>query len=264
MEVIEKQNYNQSVKINDRNIKCYSKKKLNELYPSGNYSIFGETFENNKKKVKDTIILGKKKLNVSEYGKNSKLLYKRKGYLLVGDNEFIVLLQNRLPFIIIFILILSIGIGVGVWGYNTFINTPVVAPEYPLPPEDDKSKDIKNDNSKVDTGEYKNHVSIKITREVSVNLKNKKVSFKYQNFNASNKDAVVTLCILKDDNEYAIARTGLIKSGKEISEMSMLNDAIKITQGVYKGRIKIDFYDETTGEKAATSTDFDDVEVTVK
>ena len=96
MEVIEKQNYNQSVKINYRDIKCYDRKKLKELYPSGNYSLVGETFEKNKKEAKDTIVLGRKKLNVSEYGKNSKILYKRKGYILVGDNQFLVILQNRL------------------------------------------------------------------------------------------------------------------------------------------------------------------------
>lgn len=264
MEVIEKYNYDQSVKINERNIKCYSKKKLNELYSSGNYTIVGETFENNKKKEIDKIFLGKKQLIVSKYGKNNKLLYKRKGYLLVGDDEFIVILQNRLPFILLFIAILSIGIGMGIWGYNTFKSAPVVAPDYPLPPEDDKSTEIKNDNTVRNNTEHKNHASIKISREVSIDLNSKVVNFHYQNFNASNKDAVVTLCILKDNNEYAIARTGLIKSGKEIKIMDLFDDSIKLTQGVYKGRIKIDFYDETTGEKAATSTDFDDVEVTVK
>lgn len=262
MEVIEKQNYNQSVKINYRDIKCYDRKKLKELYPSGNYSLVGETFEKNKKEAKDTIVLGRKKLNVSEYGKNSKILYKRKGYILVGDNQFLVILQNRLPFLIILIGLILVGIVVGIWGYN-ILNNKVVAPDYPLPPEDEKSVDIKNDNS-VKSNDHKNHASIKISREVSINLKTKVVTLNYKNFNASNKDAVVTLCILKDGNEYAIARSGLVKSGKEIKSMDLLDDAIKLTEGVYNGRIKIDFYDEITGEKAAASTDFDDVEVTVK
>lgn len=264
MEVIEKRNYNISIKINHRDIKCYDKKMLKDLYHNGDYSIVGETFEDNQKKAIDTIVLGRKKLNVSEYGKNSKILYKRKGYLLVGDDEYLVILQNRLPFLLLLFLLLSIGTGACIWGYNTFKNSPVIAPEYPLPPEDEKSKDIKNDKSKNNYSNHKNHASIKVAREVTISLKNKEASFIYQNFNASNKDAVVTICILKDNNEYVIARSGLVKSGKEIRTINLLNDSIKLTQGVYKGRIKIDFYDETTGEKAATSTDFDDVEVTVK
>ena len=264
MKVINKENYDKSITINHRDVKCYSRKMLKELYPKGNYTIVGETFEKNKKEATSTINIAKKDLNVSEYGKNNKLIYAKKGFLAVGENKYLVIIQNRLPFILLLFGLLCLGISVGAWGYITYKNTPVVAPEYPLPPEDDNSTDIKNDNSKNNETDRKNHVSIKVSREVTVNLKDSEVSFIYQNFNASNKDAVITLCILKDDNEYVIARSGLIKVGKEIKTMKLNNDTIKLTQGIYKGRIKVDFYNETTGEKATTSTDFDDVEIIVK
>ena len=266
MEVKEKKDYDQSIKINGREIKCYSRKKMKDLYPSGNYSAVGETFENNKKKNKnnDIIILAGKKMIVSEPDKHSKILYKKKGYISVGENQFLVILQNRLIFLLLLLGIIILGIIIGIWICNALKRSPVVAPEYPLPPEADKAKDIINDNSKNTDSKHKNHASIKVAREVNINLNSREVSFIYQNFNASNKAAVVTLCILKDSNEYAIARSGLVKAGKEIDSMNLLEDAVKLSQGVYKGRIKIDFYDEVTGEKAATSTDFDDVEVKVK
>lgn len=264
MEIIEKKDYDQSVKINQREIKCYSKKMMRDLYPSGSYNIIGETFEDNKKKVIDTVILGRKKLNVSEYGKNNKFLYKRKGYFLVGEDEYLVFLQSRLLFLILLIGLLLIGAAAGVIGYKAYMNAKYIAPDYPLPPEDKNSVDIKIDIPRNTETAHKNRASIKVAREVSLDLKTKKVNFIYQNFSASNNDAVVTLCILRDNKEYVIARSGLIKSGKEIKEMSMIDDAINLTQGVYKGRIKIDFYNEMTGEKTATSTNFDDVEVTVK
>ena len=264
MKIIEKNDYNHSIKINHRDVKCYDRKMIKELYPSGNYSIVGETFENNEKRVIDTVIIGRKKLNVSKYGKNNKIIYKIKGYFLVGDNQFLVILQNRLLFLLLFASIAIVGIIAIILGVKALKGTPSLVPDYPLPPEDKGSIDIKNDTSKNNYTSRKNHASIKVAREISVDLNKKEVSILYQNFNASNKDAVVSICILKDNDEYVIARSGLVKSGKEIKNIQLLDDAIKITQGVYKGRIKVDFYDETTGEKAATSTDFDDVEITVK
>ena len=265
MKVIVKQNYNQSIRINHRDVKCYSRKMLKELYPKGNYTLVGEAFENNKKEKIDTINLAKKDLIVSEYGKNSKILYARSGYVAVGENQYVALLQNRLPFIFLFfgIVLLGIAIIIGIWGRNLFFYAPV-PPEYPLPPEDEQSVDIINDRSVNTETSRKNHASIKVAREVTINLKSKEVSFIYQNFNASNKDAVVTLCIIKNNTEYVIARSGLIKVGKEIKTMKLIDGAVKLMQGVYKGKIKIDFYNENTGEKSATSTDFDDVEITVK
>ena len=265
MKVVIKNDYNQSVRINHRDVKCYSRKMLKEIYPKGNYVLVGETFENNKKEKINTIVLAKKELIVSEYGKNSKILYARSGYIAISENKYLVLLQNRIPFILLLLGIIFIGIIAIIWGYKVIFGTPAITPEYPLPPEDEESIDIVNDNSVNTENESENYASIKVAREVSIDLKSKKVNFIYQNFNASNKDAVVTLCIIKDDTEYAIARSGLVKSGKEIKTMNLLDDNnIKLKQGVYKGRIKIDFYDETTGEKAATSTDFDDVDVTVR
>jgi len=264
MKLIVKQNYDKNVRINHRDVKCYSRKMLKELHPNGNYILVGETFENNKKEEIDTISIAKKDLKVSKYGDNSKIIYARKGYIAIEKNKYLVILQNRIPFILLLFGIMLLGITIGIWGYKTYKNVPVIAPEYPLPPEDEKSTDIKNDNSVRTETEHKNHASIKVSREVTINLNDKEVTLSYKNFNASNKDAVVTLCILRDNNEYAIARSGLVKAGKEIQTIDLLDDTIKLTQGVYKGRIKIDFYDEITGEKAATSTDFDDVEVTVK
>ena len=264
MKLINKQNYNEKIKVNRRAIGCYDKKMLDELYPNNNYSIVGETFENNKKKEIDTIVLANKIFPVSEYGKNSKILYKRKGYLAVDKDQFVVFLQSRLAFFLILFGIITIGIGFGILWFNSLVKGPVVAPDYPLPPEDSNATDIKNDSTKESDTSHKNHASIKVAREVNVFLNRRKVEFIYQNLNASNKDAVVSLCVLKDDNEYVIARSGLIKSGKEIKIMELLKDAIKLSEGIYKGRIIIDFYDENTGEKAAASTNFEDVDITVK
>ena len=265
MRIIEREDYNYSVRINHRDIKCYDKKMLKDLYPNGNYIIAGETFEKNKKKEIDKVTIGKKELVVSEFGKNNKILYKRSGYLLVAKDKYLVILKSRLIFFILLFGLLCLGVGICAIGYHAFNTSNIVAPDYPLPKEDDSSTNIENDRP-VDTDKVtnKNHASLKVSREVTINLKTKEVTINYQNFSASNKDAVVTLCILKDDNEYAIARSGLIKSGKEIKSMKLFDDIIKVSKGIYNGRIKIDFYDEITGEKSATSTDFDDVEIKIK
>ena len=126
MIIIDKKDYDAIVKINDRDIKCYSKKKIKNLYPDGNYSIIGETLEKNKKKEKNTIIIANKTFIVSKYGANSNIIYKRKGYFEVGDNEYIVYLKSRIAFLLILFFVL-LGIAISVYfGIKIFTEIPSV------------------------------------------------------------------------------------------------------------------------------------------
>ena len=80
MTIIDKKDYDATIRINGRDIKCYSKNKIKKLYPDGNYRIVGEAFEKNKKKKRDILEIANKKLIVSRYGKNSKVIYKVQGW----------------------------------------------------------------------------------------------------------------------------------------------------------------------------------------
>jgi len=118
---LEKEDYDKQIKINEEEIKVYSKKKLNELFPNGDYALVGETFENKKRdKEKDIgrIELNEKRLNVSENGSHSKLFKKQSAFVAVRDGGYIALLKARLlPIILICALVLG---GISFALCNTF------------------------------------------------------------------------------------------------------------------------------------------------
>ena len=112
--LIPKDDYDESYKIEDREIKCYSPKKLKDLYPDGDYILVGETFSNNKEKKLDELTLPWTTLTISECGKNSKLFHKKAAYLCVGEGKYVVLLKSRLPLLIPLFIILCAVIVAGI------------------------------------------------------------------------------------------------------------------------------------------------------
>lgn len=264
MIIIDKKDYDACVRINGRDIKCYSKNKIKELYPNGNYKIVGETFEKNKKRNKDIIEIANKKLNVSKYGSNSKILYKTKGYIEVDENQYIVYLKSRVAFLFLLFLIF-IGIGVSTYiGIKTFTTVPTILPDYQLPPEDDQTTVIDGDNTKKSVSKNGGgSVRVRLGSTAKVDLKTGEIEMIYQNPNQSNQDSVISLVLISDNKEYTIARSGLIKSGNQITKLKLMNNEIKLSKGVYKGKYIIDHYNPETGEKSLTNSNFNDIEIQV-
>jgi len=111
-----KEDYDSQVKINDEELKVYSKKKLNDLFPNKDYEIVGETFEDKKRdKKKDIgrIELNEKRLNVGANGDYCKIFKKQSTFVAVNGGGYIALLKTRLlPIILICALVLG-GIACG-------------------------------------------------------------------------------------------------------------------------------------------------------
>lgn len=87
--------YDDTYQINNKEIACYSKSEMREMYPDGNYSVFGETILKNKKDTIDSIELGKVAMNVSKEGSHSRLFFKVAGYVEDISGEYIILLKRR-------------------------------------------------------------------------------------------------------------------------------------------------------------------------
>lgn len=263
MEIINKKEYDVSLRINDRDIKCYSKKKMKDLYPSGNYKIIGETKENNKKDEIDKIVLVDKELIVSKYKSNSKIGYARKYFVAVGQDQYICLLKSRLFIFVLFFLIFGIVFGTAI-GLSTFFHTSILIPDYPLPEEDKQAVKIEDDNTqKVEGQKGGGSVRVRLSDTVKVNLTTGVITMVYQNPNQSTEDSVITLVLINNGNEYYIARSGLIKAGNQITELKLNANNINLTEGVYKGKYIIDHYNPVTGEKALTNSNFENIEIQV-
>ena len=263
MQIINKKNYDTTFKINNRSIKCYSKDKMKDLYPNGNYVIVGETFQNNKNEEIDKIVIADKELVVSEYKKNSPIMYKREYFIAVGENKYICLLKSRLFILLLFLLIIGITLSFGSLLFIYF-RTPMLSPEYSLPPEDKNSTEIEEDHSKrLESGKGGGSVRIRLSNIANVKLSTDTITMAYQNPNQSNQNSVISLVVIKNGNEYYIARSGIVKAGKQITELQLNTSQIKLTEGVYKGKYIIDHYNPESGEKALTNSVFNDIEIRV-
>ena len=262
MKIINKNDYNATIKTNDRDIKCYTKKKLDELYHNGNYKIIGEISKNNKKEGIDKIVIANKEFIVSKYNKNNNIMF-RKYFIQVGKDEYICLLKSRLFIFLLIPLMLGIAFGISSIFYMYF-NTKTLAPDYPLPEEDEQAIKIEEDSTKkVENENGSGSVRVRLGNTAIVNLSTGIIQIAYQNPNQSSHDSVITLVLIKDDKEYYIARSGLIKTGNQITQLNLDTSEIKLTEGIYKGKFIIDHYNPETGEKALTNSSFNDIEIYV-
>ena len=127
--------YDSKYKVRNRDIACFSKSKMKDMYPDGNYNVIGETILNNSKDKIDEIILGKTTLNVSEEGSHSKLFYKDAAYIYIyitddGNNNeggYVKLLKRR--WLLLWLLLGLLLTGILVY----FLLRPKDIPDTPTP-----------------------------------------------------------------------------------------------------------------------------------
>lgn len=263
MKIINKMDYDCNFKINNKDIKCYSKKKMMELYPDGNYNIIGEVVDKNKKSEIGRIIIANKELIVSKYGKNNRMKYRRKYFVAIDERNYICLLKSN-TFLICFLILLLCTIATTIFAIFKYYNSRVLIPDYQLPDVDEKSIKIEEDNTKkVQSKSGGGSARVRLSNIAKVKLSTGVVKIAFQNPNQSTLDCVISLVLINEGNEYYIAKSGLIKAGSQISELKLSTNGINLKKGVYKGKYIVDHYNPETGEKALTNSSFDGIEIQV-
>lgn len=264
MKPINKKDYDATFSLGNRDLKCYSRKKLASRYPTGNYELLGETCSHNRESAIAGLDLSSEQLVVSAYGSHSRLKYSRRYFLAVGRNQYICLLKSRLFPLLFFLLVLGILLSC-ILSILIFFRTPVLAPDYPLPTADTHATRIENDHTaKSDSETGGGSVRLRFSRVAKVNLSTGLISILYQNPNQSNQDSVLTLVLVKDGQEYILARSGLVKAGTQLTQLQLNTSEVALAEGVYQGKFFIDHYHPTTGEKALANSSLDDVEIQVR
>ncbi len=105
-------------------------------------------------------------------------------------------------------------------------------------------------------------MSLVYSDQVIVYLDSGKVGLHYQNPSSSSHSIVVQIIIPRGDEQYLVAESGGINPGYMLTEMT-LNENIQLSEGVYKGIMKLWFFDPETGDRAVVDTNIP-VEITVK
>lgn len=262
-----KRAYDEKYKMTkDKQIVCYSKKKLQSLYESENdYKIVGEACLNNKKRQIAELIINEEDepLKVSRLNANSKVLYQKVGYVYVGHDRYVALIKSRVPFLIaMFILILGILVGLFLFWKVMFQSVPVVDPDHPLPDNDTHMEKMEDDDTEKvhsDGGA----VSMIYTLSADLNLTTEQANIYFKNPNASNHDVMLHLCIVEDETLIPVAKSGLLKAGYALYTMDMMEDTVRLNKGTYDAAFVVYYYDPLTGEKALVESTIEDVTLNV-
>ena len=271
--------YDNRVRLESKHHLCYSKKKLKQLHPDGNYRIVGETrsLKRDKKNpsaelrptkkgaVLRAMLQGLSGTGIVDVGTSSRLLYKKAGYLCVGAGEYVCLLTSRIPFLsALFGTATLAGLSMGV---ILAMNGPLaVPPNYPLPPEEENSKPLEGDTSDkivTDGGA----ASLIYTLQAKVDLSEKAIDIYFLNPNASTQDVTLRLILSVGEEEYVIGASGRILPGRGLLTLALDDSKVTLSPTdstmAYAGRYELAYYDHVTGERSLVETKIENVIIRV-
>ena len=106
-------------------------------------------------------------------------------------------------------------------------------------------------------------VSISFSNHVTVDLETGDITLLYSQDSDATHDAIVQLIIGSEENAMVIAESGIIPGGAVLKKMTLdPSMQSRLTQGVYSGRLRLNFYN---GSDVVTDVNTDiEVTVTVK
>ena len=283
------EDYDRCVKLDRKEYSCYSHKKMQELYPERGYRVLGETRSSSaasrdaararraaRKKngeVADAHVIrpiGTLKIegatvDIVRNGTNHHVLYKKAGYVCVGEDEFLMLITSRKPFLLLLGALLGLfALTLTLLLALPSILAPEIPPDHPLPEKDANVLPVKGDSGeKIQSEEGGGAVSMIYTLKAELDLSDGIIDMYFVNPGASNQDVVLQLWLTSGGEETLIATSGRIPSGTGLLKMEFDRQAAKLTEGVYTGLYRLACYNPETGERATVSPEIAGVELTV-
>lgn len=154
--------------------------------------------------------------------------------------------------IIILILILLITIGITVWVLFFRNTTPVLAPDYAPQQIEEHAEPFTDDSNgeKLQQQQGGGAVSLTYSKDITVDLSEKTVKLMFANPNKSNQDIMLQI-VVKDT---VIVQSGLLEPGYQVTELDLFDD-IKLSDGIYEGKVVVLYYQTDTSEKAMLNTE---------
>ena len=244
---------------------------MDKLYPEDGYTILGETKQKNKKDEIAVLNVWRSKFIVSALEENSKILFRKAGFVCVGPDQYVVVLKNRFAFLFwLFGLLVGLGIaGLLLWTAMNINKDPeIIDPDHPLPTEDANADPIPEGEpgsigDAIVSPKGGGSVSMIYTLSAEVNLSTGDVTISFRNPTESNHDIKLVLYVVSGGEEYPIAQSGLLKAGNRLELLELIEDAAQLQSGTYSGKYKLYYYDAVTGEKALVEPEITDLVITV-
>ncbi|MDO5558347.1 MAG: hypothetical protein Q4F95_01980 [Oscillospiraceae bacterium] len=155
--------------------------------------------------------------------------------------------------IIILIIITLASIGVSIWVLFFREKPTILAPDYApheietnaIPIEDD-------DTSKMDSPSGGGAVSLTYSKEVTIDLSDKKAALMFANPSKSTQDIVLQL-VIKDT---VVIQSGRLTPRNQVTRLDLLEDTENLlVEGGYEGKFVVLYYNQQSGEKAMVNTE---------
>lgn len=164
--------------------------------------------------------------------------------------------------IIVLLLLLISSCCVSLWAIFFRDDVPTVAPDYAPPVLEPNAEptDEPEDTPKFESEEGGGKVTISYETDMTIDLSDGKVYWKYKHPKASNQDVMVQLII----QDRLIFKSGLIKAGNEIKVLDLNGEQVQMGVGNYTGRVELYYYHPETGERAVLSTDLTNITIKVQ
>ena len=162
--------------------------------------------------------------------------------------------------LILFIVAASAVIAVIIWALYFREPEVVLSPDYAPREEEPCAEDIPDDSGeKLTSPEGGGSVSITYSRDVAVDLGDRRAALHFANPGKSNQDMVVQIVI----RDNVIVQSGTLKPGKQVDSLELLDGAEEqLTAGTYEGAFNVLYYDPESGEKAVVNTEIP-IQITV-
>lgn len=154
--------------------------------------------------------------------------------------------------IIILILLLLITIGITIWALFFRDITPVLAPDYALHETEENAEpfDDETDGDKLQQPQGGGAVSLTYSKEATIDLSENIAKLFFANPYKSNQNMMLQIVI----QDTVIVQSGLLKPGYQITKLELF-DKVKLSEGLYEGKLVVLYYHEDTGEKAMINTE---------
>jgi hypothetical protein len=132
----------------------------------------------------------------------------------------------------------------------------ILTPDYPAPPEEEGGEDIGDDEEKLETPEGGGAVGLVYSDKVTIDLSDKKATFRFDNPSRSTNNMELQLLI----QDIVVMKSGTLTPGKRLTSLD-LDDAVlaQLAPGVYgstsNAKFRVYFYDPVTNERAVVNSE---------
>jgi hypothetical protein len=162
--------------------------------------------------------------------------------------------------VILLLLLLAVTVSITVWALFFRDTTTTLAPDYAPQQVEENAETIEDESEgeKLEQQEGGGAVSLTYSREVEIDLSEKKAKLLFANPGKSNQDMMVQIII----QDTAILQSGLLSPGYQVTTLDLF-DKVELSSGTYEGKFVVYYYQRDTGEKAMLNTEIP-LTITVK